>query len=1010
MNTVNTNISALIAQKNMQEQNRDMDAAMQRLSSGLRINTAADDAAGSAIASTMEAQIKSLGVAIRNSNDAISMTQTAEGALGEMENILQRVRELSVQAGNSTLNASDRKMIQSEVTALLDEIDSIASKTNFNGVKLLDGSKESLTFQTGIDAEDSLKVDLQNSDSKALGLKFSSGVTEFTSERVTKTNYAATGASVAVGDVKLNGANMFASAFATNLSSDGDAAKTLATAINANTGVHGAVADAFNSLTSDAKGEYNQTAKFTINSNTVELASSYAGLVDNITESVSGVTAVLNGDNTITLSNTDGSEIVIAEISTSTGAADVGFTAGTYTGMFSLKNIDGSTVKVEAGNEPNGYTGGLGTIADVHGFGLNEVTGAGVVQTDVVNGSALVADELLINGVKIGKSDNGQAKSLADAINALTEEHGVTATARTEVALDLDLANIPTSSSGFALNGNLVNLIGAVSLADIADKINAKNVGDIRATASSSGQLILTSSSGSDIKVEGMTGKSFIRRFTDIAGTKQYEGIHSDTYDVDGLVATTDIGAAGDYTLAGALATHATNSKDLNGVIVLTAGAADESGKTFTVTGTDYDGNTIEEKIVGPKASGLQVYGTKVFKEVNNIHVDGDAGNMQIGIGQTGKDRDSIVTAEDAAENGTYTLTGVLADSKNLDAFITVMSAADDSGAGKNVVVTGTDRFGNYQREEIKALNAIEAIGKKRFGTVTQVHTEGDLGSVQIGTQRFLQGGVTGQADIVDAATKIGAAGMYDLNGDFAAAAYTDLGARLDFTSAADESGVTFTIVGKGMLGQDISEQLVGGNTTTVQSLNVYASVTSIHSDAGTTGTVDIHAVTAYDSFVVRGNLEMQTATGTPIQIDTVAQDHIVGLTAGPSTTNYADDTLQKIGAQSQSSEVETIAQDLSVETLSNANKSLELIDKAIVTVSSFRSSFGAIENRLDAAINNLSTLKVNTQASQSRIQDADFASETTSLTKSQILAQAATSMLAQANASKQNLLALLQG
>ena len=131
MNTVNTNISALIAQKNMQEQNRDMDAAMQRLSSGLRINTAADDAAGSAIASTMEAQIKSLGVAIRNSNDAISMTQTAEGALGEMENILQRVRELSVQAGNSTLNASDRKMIQSEVTALLDEIDSIASKTNF---------------------------------------------------------------------------------------------------------------------------------------------------------------------------------------------------------------------------------------------------------------------------------------------------------------------------------------------------------------------------------------------------------------------------------------------------------------------------------------------------------------------------------------------------------------------------------------------------------------------------------------------------------------------------------------------------------------------------------------------------------------------------------------------------------------------------------------------------------------------------------------------------------------
>ena len=999
MNTVNTNISALIAQKNMQEQNRDMDAAMQRLSSGLRINTAADDAAGSAIASTMEAQIKSLGVAIRNSNDAISMTQTAEGALGEMENILQRVRELSVQAGNSTLNASDRKMIQSEVTALLDEIDSIASKTNFNGVKLLDGSKESLTFQTGINAEDSLKVDLQNSDSKALGLKFSSGVTEFTSERVTKTNYAATDASVAVGDVKLNGANMFASAFSTNLSSDGDAAKTIATAINANTGVHGAVADAFNSLTSAAKGTYNQTAKFTINSNTVELASSYAELVDNITESVSGVKAVLNGDNTVTLSNTDGSEIVIAETTGNTGAADVGFTAGTYTGMFSLKNIDGSTVKVEAGNEPNGYTGGLGTISDVHGFGLNEVTAAGVVQTDIVSGDALVADELLINGVKIGKSDNGQAKSLAAAINALTEEHGVTATAKTEVALDLDLSKIPTSSSGFAINGNAVSLVGAVSLADIADKVNAKNVGDVRAAANASGQLVLTSSTGSDIKVEGMSGGSFIRRYTDIAGTKGYEGILSDTYDVNGLVETTDIAAAGDYTLAGDLGT----SQDLNGVVVVTA-TADESGKTFTITGTDYDGNVMTETIVGPKANNEQEYGTKVFKTVSNVHVDGDVANIQIGIAGTGKDRDSLVTAEDVTANGTYTLSGVLADSKNLDAFITVYSAADDSTATEHVVVTGTDRFGNYLREEIQGTNAGEAVSTKRFGTVTQIHSEGNLGSVQIGTQRHLGNGT---AAIV-ASTDIAAAGAYTLDGAFKD--YTDLGAVIEFASAADDSGRTFTIVGKGMMGQDLSETLTGGNTTTVTSLNVYASITSIHADASTAGAVVINARTAYDSFTVRGNLEMSSATGTPIKIDTVSQDHIVGLGSGPSTSNFADDTLQKIGAQSQSSEVETIAQDLSVETLANANKSLDLIDKAIVTVSSFRSSFGAIENRLDAAINNLSTLKVNTQASQSRIQDADFASETTSLTKSQILAQAATSMLAQANASKQNLLALLQG
>ena len=138
-------MSALTAQKNMQLQNNELADAMTRLSSGMRINSAADDAAGSAIASKMEAQVRSLDVAIRNSYDAISMTQTAEGALGEMENILQRVRELSVQSGNSTLSSNDRTQIQAEVDALIAEVDNIATTTHFNNVKLLDGSNANVT-------------------------------------------------------------------------------------------------------------------------------------------------------------------------------------------------------------------------------------------------------------------------------------------------------------------------------------------------------------------------------------------------------------------------------------------------------------------------------------------------------------------------------------------------------------------------------------------------------------------------------------------------------------------------------------------------------------------------------------------------------------------------------------------------------------------------------------------------------------------------------------------------
>ena len=472
MTSINTNIGALRAQSDMLDNNRDLDQAMARISSGNRINSAADDAAGSAIASKMDSQVRSLGVAIRNSNDAISMTQTAEGALGETESILQRIRELSVQAGNSTLSNSDRVMIQAEVNSLMDEINSIAEKTNFNGVKLLDGSNESLTFQIGINDTDSLEVALENSNTKALGLAFSEGVNLFTSERVSKTNFSASGASIAAADVKINGFNAFASAFATNLSSDSDAAKTIATAINGNTGVHGAEANAFNTLTSDAKGTFNQTSTFAINSNTVAIASSYQGLVDNINESVSGVEAVLNGDNTITLSNKTGSEIVIAEISGNTGAVDSGFTVGTYTGMIALTNLDGSNVKIEAGSVNNGYANGTGTIADVHAIGFNVVDENGAIKTDTVNGVALKDNEILINDVLIGKSAGGSAGQVADAINAKSAEHGVTANAKNEVRLDVDLANIPGASDGFAINGNAVDFTTSNTLADIVSAIN----------------------------------------------------------------------------------------------------------------------------------------------------------------------------------------------------------------------------------------------------------------------------------------------------------------------------------------------------------------------------------------------------------------------------------------------------------------------------------------------------------------------------------------------------------
>ena len=677
MTSVNTNMAALIAQKNVTEQKALLDQSMARLSSGKRINSAADDAAGSAIASKMEAQVRSLEVAIRNGQDAISMTQTAEGALGEIENILQRIRELAVQAGNSTLSQTDRDMIQSEVKALSTEIDNIAADTNFNKVKLLDGSNSSVDFQIGIDGDDGLNVGLINSSASALGLTGSDGVATYTSERVGKTDLSG----VAVSDVKINGENMLTAAVtsATNITT---AAATYATAINLNTKTHGAVANAFNEVTSSAKGTFVMSDAFEIGvtgaTTSTGIATSYQGLVDNINEKISGVQAKLNADNTITLFNTTGNEIVIADAA-GTGASDVGFTTGTYQGFIQLTNIDGSAVVVEAGSKENGYgASAAGEFSDVASFGFNQTSKdglsveSGVVTTDVL----AVTDGVAINGVQIGASAFDSAASKAAAINLKTLEHGVTATASNSMDVLLDFTVTMPTAAEFAVNGKLINISAQTSVVGVVSTINATDgIGDIVASVASDGKLKLSSASGQNI----------------------------------------------------------------------------------------------------------------------------------------------------------------LLDEKAATAFVT--------------------------------------------------------------------------------------------------------------TTVEDIRGATLSV----------------------------------------SGTV----------FTAFGTLNLKSADGSPIKL------------TDTSTTNAG---LAKLGLQGQSVALEVSNSGITVSDLASATASLSKIDAAITKVSGFRASFGAVENRIDAAINNLTTLKVNTSAAQSRIEDADFAAETSNLTKSQILSQAATSMLAQANASKQNLLALLQG
>jgi flagellin len=170
MTTINTNVMSMTAQRNLGTTSSSLATSMQRLSSGLRVNSAKDDAAGLAISERMNAQVRGLNVAARNANDGISLAQTAEGALGKVGDMLQRMRELAVQSANASNNTSDRTALQAEVGQLRQEIDRVAKTTSFNGTKLLDGSFANATFQVGANAGEGIAIDsIVSANSTALG-------------------------------------------------------------------------------------------------------------------------------------------------------------------------------------------------------------------------------------------------------------------------------------------------------------------------------------------------------------------------------------------------------------------------------------------------------------------------------------------------------------------------------------------------------------------------------------------------------------------------------------------------------------------------------------------------------------------------------------------------------------------------------------------------------------------------------------------------------------------------
>ncbi|WP_164146394.1 flagellin [Stenotrophomonas maltophilia] len=243
---INTNTMSLNAQRNLSTSGSSLATTIQRLSSGSRINSAKDDAAGLAISERFGTQIRGTDVAIRNANDGISLAQVAEGSLTEIGNNLQRVRELSVQASNATNSASDRKALQAEVTQLVSEIDRVAKQSDFNGTKLLDGSFSSQLFQVGANAGQAIAID-KTIDAKANalgGAQFASGKVAITAAASATADIALTGLSITDSKgAKVDFADLTVKSAGSVAGTNTAAATALAAHINAKIGETGVFAE-----------------------------------------------------------------------------------------------------------------------------------------------------------------------------------------------------------------------------------------------------------------------------------------------------------------------------------------------------------------------------------------------------------------------------------------------------------------------------------------------------------------------------------------------------------------------------------------------------------------------------------------------------------------------------------------------------------------------------------------------------------------------------------------------
>ncbi len=565
---INTNIGSLIAQRNLNTTQNANTMALARLSSGLRINSARDDAAGLAISTRFTAQVRGLNVAMRNAGDGISLAQTAEGALGAMTDSLQRLRELALQSANATNSDTDRQALNAEAQQLIDEISRISDQTNFNGRKIFDGNFSS-SVQIGTNVGETVSFGVAKVSANTLGGGIGAGVSA-----------RGTSSALGNGDLTINGVSVGPSSATDDTASTankGASAIAKAAAINRVSDQTGVVAQVnTNVQAGSAMTAAALSGSVTINGVTINVATGGADAAadrQSVVQAVNsrsqqtGVMAVDSGaDNGgVILQAADGRNITIA-YTTVTAAATGLAAAGTYEGGYTLVSQDGTDVTVGGGdNTGSGNVANSGLAAGVHGGTTASVTSLARQATAL---TAMAAGDLVINGVTIGASKSvddtasstGNAASgvaIAASINRATSQTGVKATVNATQVVG------GTAQTGTADTGGTVTINGVATTAVAASAtdldgnrtamINAINTisGQTGVVATDNGKTItLTAADGRNVSVEVTGGSSTDAQFGASVGLDTTTAGIGVAGTADVTASTINLSSAGSFTVA----------------------------------------------------------------------------------------------------------------------------------------------------------------------------------------------------------------------------------------------------------------------------------------------------------------------------------------------------------------------------------------------------------------------------------------------------------------------------